>query len=156
MKHLDRTHILTRIVEAKRKRLQVSRTRVPEAIVKRMAETAKPVSSFREALGNEQRVRIIAEVKKTSPSKGVLREGLDPFALAGAYMKAGACAISVVTEEDFFQGDQPASPAKRFRLGTFPGLRDTRRWSERNPLDHGDARAWRIERTYRAFEPARA
>src|SRR5213594_1471939 len=105
MKHLDRTHILTRIVEAKRKRLQVSRTRVPEAIVKRMAETAKPVSSFREALGNEQRVRIIAEVKKTSPSKGVLREGLDPFALAGAYMKAGACAISVVTEEDFFQGD---------------------------------------------------
>lgn len=105
MKHLDAAHILTRIVEAKRKRLQVSRTRVPEAIVKRMAETAKPVSSFRDALGNEQRVRIIAEVKKTSPSKGVLREGLDPFALAEAYVKAGACAISVVTEEDFFQGD---------------------------------------------------
>jgi len=100
MKHLDPAHILTRIVEAKRKRLQVSRTRVPEAIVKRMAETAKPVSSFRDALGNEQRIRIIAEV-----TKGVLREGLDPFALAGAYMKAGACAISVVTEEDFFQGD---------------------------------------------------
>ena len=105
MKHLDAAHILTRIVEAKRKRLQVSRTRVPEAIVKRMAERAKPVSSFRDALGNEQRVRIIAEVKKTSPSKGVLREGLDPFALAEVYMKAGACAISVVTEEDFFQGD---------------------------------------------------
>src|SRR5262244_2443478 len=91
MKHLDAAHILTRIVEAKRKRLQVSRTRVPEAIVKRMAETAKPVSSFRDALGNEQRVRIIAEVKKTSPSKGVLREGLDPFALAEAYVKASVC-----------------------------------------------------------------
>ena len=105
MKHLDRTHILTRIVEAKQRRLQVSRMRVPEAIVKRMAETAKPVSSLREALVNRERVRIIAEVKKASPSKGVLRESLDPSDLAGTYMKAGACAVSVVTEEDFFQGD---------------------------------------------------
>lgn len=105
MKHLDRTHILTRIVEAKQRRLQVSRMRVPEAIVKRMAETAKPVPSFREALVNRERVRIIAEVKKASPSKGVLRESLDPSDLAGTYMKAGACAVSVVTEEDFFQGD---------------------------------------------------
>ena len=105
MKHLDRTHILTRIVEDKQRRLQVSRMRVPEAIVKRMAETAKPVPSFREALVNRERVRIIAEVKKASPSKGVLRESLDPSDLAGTYMKAGACAVSVVTEEDFFQGD---------------------------------------------------
>ncbi len=51
-------------------------------------------------------------------------------------------------DQPYSIGRQPASPAKRFRLGTFPGLRDTRRWSERNPLDHGDARAWRIERTY--------
>ena len=105
MKHLDRTHILTRIVEAKQRRLQVSRMRVPEAIVTRMVETAKPVPSFREALVNRERVRIIAEVKKASPSKGVLRESLDPSDLAGTYMKAGACAVSVVTEEDFFQGD---------------------------------------------------
>ena len=105
MKHLDRAHILTRIVEAKQKRLQVSRTRVPEAIVRRMAETAKPVPSFQEALLNGPRVRIIAEVKKASPSKGVLRASLDPSDLAVAYMKAGACAISVVTEEDFFQGN---------------------------------------------------
>ncbi|PYS01935.1 MAG: indole-3-glycerol phosphate synthase TrpC [Acidobacteria bacterium] len=97
--------MLTRIVEAKQRRLQVSRMRVPEAIVKRMAETAKPVPSFREALVNRERVRIIAEVKKASPSKGVLRESLDPSDLAGTYMKAGACAVSVVTEEDFFQGD---------------------------------------------------
>jgi indole-3-glycerol phosphate synthase len=50
-------------------------------------------------------VRIIAEVKKASPSKGVLRDSLDPSQLAGIYAQAGACAISVVTEEDFFQGD---------------------------------------------------
>ena len=105
MKHLDRTHILTRIIEAKQQRLQVSRMRVPEAIVKRMAETAKPVPSFREALEKPQRVRIIAEVKKASPSKGILKDGLDPAKLADSYTQAGACAISVVTEEDFFQGD---------------------------------------------------
>jgi indole-3-glycerol phosphate synthase len=105
MKHLERTHILTRIIEAKKERLQVSRMRVPEAIVKRMAETAKPAPSFREALSKSGRVRIIAEVKKASPSKGVLRENLDPAQLARIYSQAGASAISVVTEEDFFQGD---------------------------------------------------
>ncbi len=56
MKRLDPNHILTRIVEAKQKRLQAARTRVPEAVVKRMAETAEPVPSFREALETERRV----------------------------------------------------------------------------------------------------
>jgi indole-3-glycerol phosphate synthase len=105
MKQLDRTHILARIIEAKQKRVQVARMRVPEPIVKRMAETAKPVPSFREALENGQRVRIIAEVKKASPSKGVLKADLDPAKQSALYAGAGACAISVVTEEDFFQGD---------------------------------------------------
>jgi indole-3-glycerol phosphate synthase len=106
MKHLDQKHILTRIIEAKKKRLEVSRMRVPEAIVKRMAETAKPVPSFRDALVKPAaRARIIAEVKKASPSRGVLRDALDPARLAEIYTQAGACAISVVTEEDFFQGD---------------------------------------------------
>jgi indole-3-glycerol phosphate synthase len=105
MKVLDRSHILTRIIEAKQKRLQAAKMRVPEPIVKRMAETAKPVPSFREALEKPQRVRIIAEVKKASPSKGVLKADLDPAKQAAAYREAGACAVSVVTEEDFFQGD---------------------------------------------------
>jgi indole-3-glycerol phosphate synthase len=105
MKRLDRTHILARIIEAKQQRLQVARLRVPEAIVKRMAATAKPAPSFREALMSPRRVRIIAEVKKASPSKGVLKADLDAAKQAGIYSEAGAAAISVVTEEDFFQGD---------------------------------------------------
>jgi len=105
MKHLDRSHILTRIVEAKRKRLQVAKMRVPEPIVKRMAENTKPVPSFREALEAPQRLHTIAEIKKASPSKGVLKADLDPAQQAAVYAQAGACAVSVVTEEDFFQGD---------------------------------------------------
>lgn len=105
MKALDRTHILARIIEAKQKRLQVARMRVPEVIVRRMAETANAAPSFREALVKPQRVRLIAEVKKASPSKGVLKADLDAAAQAVIYAKAGACAASVVTEEDFFQGD---------------------------------------------------
>ncbi len=105
MKYLDRTHILTRIIEAKKKRLQIAKMRVPEPIVKRMAETAKVSPSFREALETRQRVRIIAEVKKASPSKGILKQDLDPGQQAAAYAEAGASAISVVTEEDFFEGD---------------------------------------------------
>lgn len=105
MKHLDRSHILARIIEAKRTRLQAARMRVPEVIVRKMAATAKPAPSFREALETPQRVRIIAEIKKASPSKGVLKAGLNPEELAMAYSQAGASAISAVTEEDFFQGD---------------------------------------------------
>src|SRR5262249_15521138 len=90
---------------AKQKRLHIAKMRVPEPIVKRMAKTAKAVPSFREALEKPQRLRVIAEVKKASPSKGVLKADLEPGKQAAAYAQAGACAISVVTEEDFFQGD---------------------------------------------------
>jgi len=79
--------------------------RVPEAIVKRMAATAPEAPSFHAALEAGCRVRIIAEVKKASPSKGVFTPNFSADGLAEAYTSAGAAAISVVTEEDFFQGD---------------------------------------------------
>ena len=105
MKHLDRMHILSRIIEAKQKRLQAARMRVPEAVVRRMSTTAGPAGSFREALETPQPVRMIAEIKKASPSKGVLNPNLDVERQAAIYTESGACSISVVTEEDFFQGD---------------------------------------------------
>ena len=105
MKVLESSHILTKLVEAKRERLRMSKMRVPEAIVKRMAKVAPSVASFQFALESTQRVKIIAEVKKASPSKGVLAAALDVPGLAKQYRTAGASAISVVTEEDYFQGD---------------------------------------------------
>ncbi len=104
MKKLAETHVLARILKAKRKRVKDSELRAPEAIVRKMAATAAPVPSFRNALEADGRTRIIAEVKKASPSAGVLIADLDVAALAGTYARSGASAISVVTEEDFFKG----------------------------------------------------
>jgi indole-3-glycerol phosphate synthase len=105
MKRLESTHILTRIVEARRHRLERTKMRVPEAVVKHFALKTPAVASFTEGLQNQKRVRIIAEVKKASPSKGVFRSDFSVPNLASAYTEAGASAISVVTEEDFFQGN---------------------------------------------------
>src|SRR4051812_49146148 len=105
MKALDRSHILAKIIEAKRERLHRAKLRVPEAIIRRMAETTPAAPSFSDALHNGKRVRLIAEVKKASPSKGVFRKDFVAEGLARAYTDAGASAISVVTEEDHFQGD---------------------------------------------------
>src|SRR4051812_21958711 len=105
MKPLESSHILARIVEAKRQRLQRTKMRVPDAVIRRMAETAPEAPSFLNALRNEQSVRLIAEIKKASPSKGVFRQDFNVVSLATIYSSAGASAISVVTEEDFFQGD---------------------------------------------------
>jgi indole-3-glycerol phosphate synthase len=69
-----------------------------------MAVVAAPVPSFREALSSRDGGAIIAEIKKASPSAGVLRSDLDVGSLAGLYRDAGASAVSVVTEEQFFQG----------------------------------------------------
>ena len=105
MKKLSENHVLTRILEAKRQRVADSRLRVPEGIVRKMASTSGPVPSFRKALESGTGMRIIAEIKKASPSAGVLIDDLDVTVLAGTYARAGASAISVVTEEDFFQGN---------------------------------------------------
>jgi len=105
MKTLDSSHILSKIVDAKRLRLHNTKLRVPEAIAKRMAVAAVPAPSFIGALQNAKKIRIIAEVKKASPSKGVFTEKFSVESLVKAYTAAGASAISVVTEEDFFKGD---------------------------------------------------
>ena len=104
MKVLESTHILTRIVEAKRQRLERTKMRVPEDVVKHFALKAPAPPSFTAALQNSKPVRIIAEVKKASPSKGLLSKDFSVAQLVGAYTESGAVAISVATEEDFFLG----------------------------------------------------
>jgi indole-3-glycerol phosphate synthase len=96
--------ILDRIVE--RKRDEVARLKrkgivLPEAFRDRQIEAPR---GFRQALLDYDGVAIIAEVKKASPSKGVIREDFDPVAIARNYEQSGAQAVSVLTDVDFFQG----------------------------------------------------
>jgi len=104
MKALGSTHILSRIVAAKRQRVERTRMRVPEAVVKHFAFKAPAAPSLRDALQNARPIRLLAEVKKASPSRGVFRQSFSVSDLVDSYTSAGASAISVVTEEDFFQG----------------------------------------------------
>ena len=101
--------ILDRILEHKRGEIEAAKARLPLEEVRRHAEEAAAGARprFREALrraGGGGRVALIAEVKKASPSKGVIRADFDAAALARWYEEGGAAAVSVLTDERFFQG----------------------------------------------------
>jgi indole-3-glycerol phosphate synthase len=97
--------LLATIVAATRRIVAVREAREPLAALARRAE-ASPARSgaFRESLARTDRVNIIAECKRRSPSRGVLRDAYDPVAIALGYAHAGAAAISVLTEPTFFDG----------------------------------------------------
>ncbi len=98
--------ILDEIVAHKRTELVAARQAVPEAALRRMVQERTRWFDFEEAVGRKtaRGINVIAEVKKASPSKGVLREDFDPVEIARAYEAAGADAISVLTDEKHFQG----------------------------------------------------
>jgi len=95
--------ILDRIVEARRAAISHRKRVLPEAVLRLGVAKASPVRGFAAAL-TRNAVNVIAELKKASPSRGVLRENFDPKALAAQLEQAGAVALSVLTEEEFFQG----------------------------------------------------
>lgn len=97
--------ILDEIVRKKRERLAAAKSKIPLSEIRaKIGETERP-RDFRGAVraSPEGRVRLIAEVKRASPSAGIIREDFDPREIALIY-KERADAISVLTEEDFFQG----------------------------------------------------
>jgi indole-3-glycerol phosphate synthase len=96
--------ILDRIVASKRQEIAVARARVPEAELKRGLPAAPATRDFRAALEQPGGVQVIAEVKKASPSAGVIRADFDPVAIARTYEAHGAACISVLTDAPYFQG----------------------------------------------------
>src|SRR5687768_1149374 len=97
--------ILDRIVESKQQEIAAAYARAPLAELEKRLAAAPPVRDFRAALEAGPGLGIIAEVKKASPSAGVLREDFDPVGIARVYAENGANAISVLTDRPFFQGD---------------------------------------------------
>jgi indole-3-glycerol phosphate synthase len=98
--------ILNDILLHKRKDLEELKQRMPLQRLQRIIEkTERPKPrSFRHAILGTRHLNIIAELKKASPSEGVLRENFQPLRIASLYEYAGACAISVLTEPHFFKG----------------------------------------------------
>ena len=115
--------LLAAIVAATRRIVEVRSARLPASELERRASkvTARP-GAFRRALEQQGRINLIAECKRRSPSRGVLRADYDPVQIARGYEHAGAAAISVLTEPTFFDGSLEHLQAVR-RGVSLPTLR---------------------------------
>jgi indole-3-glycerol phosphate synthase len=115
--------LLRTIVAATERITVVRREREPLSAVERRAVQASPAGArFEHALATRNRVNVIAECKRRSPSKGVLAHVYDPVAIARQYERGGAVAISVLTEPTFFDGSLDHLQAVR-RAVSLPLLR---------------------------------
>jgi indole-3-glycerol phosphate synthase len=101
---MKKADTLKEIVQKKKERLLLSKEQVSEEELKSKAQGLPPARPFIEAIHKPRTLNLIAEIKKASPSAGVIRPDFDPVAIAKSYEEAGASAISVLTEEDYFQG----------------------------------------------------
>jgi len=101
--HANTGNVLGRILEARRAEVDHRKRVLPETALKYGVKAATPLRDFSSALGRGA-LNIIAELKPASPSRGVLRDPFDPVALARTLEAAGASAISVLTEGEFFRG----------------------------------------------------
>ena len=109
-------NVLDRILAVKRREVEVAREHVPLAELRQRALEASPPRGFERALRariDAGKPGIIAEIKRASPSKGVIRAGLDPAAIAASYEAHGATCLSVLTDREFFGGSPEDLKAAR-------------------------------------------
>ena len=114
--------ILQKIVENTRDNLKVKKTNLSlEEIKSSLAELSLPKSNFKSSISNKNEA-IIAEIKKASPSAGVIAEDFNPVSKAKDYEAFGASALSILTEEDFFLGSNENLKAVK-KITSLPILR---------------------------------
>src|SRR5450432_698634 len=95
--------ILDQIVATKRGEIARAKARISEQELRAMLAGAPAVRDFFAALAADGPIKLIAEVKKASPSAGVIRADFDPVAIAKTYEAHGAACISCLTDEEYFQ-----------------------------------------------------
>lgn len=100
--------VLTRILETKAEEIQAGKNRQSVQELRLRCQQAEPTRGFRQALAErigQQQPAVIAEIKKASPSKGVIRKDFNVPELATSYATGGATCLSVLTDKTYFQGD---------------------------------------------------
>jgi len=117
-------NILERIIKDKLEELARDQQILPlNELKKRIEDQPVPGKGyFSQALVSRAETCLVCEIKKASPSKGLIREDFDPAALASAYAEGGACALSVLTERKYFQGE-PEYLMQAKRVSGLPVLR---------------------------------
>jgi indole-3-glycerol phosphate synthase len=96
--------ILDEIVASKRREIAAAKQRMPLEEMEDQAASAPPVRDFRAAIQGPGPIRLVAEVKKASPSAQVIRADFDPIAIARTYQDHGASCLSILTDAPYFQG----------------------------------------------------
>ncbi len=97
--------ILDKIVATKREEIVAAKQAGSQAVLETKLDAAPQSRDFFAALDRGDDIKLIAEVKKASPSKGVIREDFDPIEIAKTYAQHGATCLSVLTDKPYFQGD---------------------------------------------------
>ena len=122
---MSQADILQKILDTKQQEVAERSARLSLAQLKELAPTADPVRGFLNAMqakvANGQ-AAVIAEIKKASPSKGIIRADFDPPTLAQSYAQAGAACLSVLTDAQYFQGHEDYLKAARSAC-TLPVIR---------------------------------